>query len=1070
MPEVGLSREFLHRSCVQFSPSFADDTSIEAETQHALRFVRLHAADHASEITRALVWRVVDTDDANDKDRAGAWTVLTAVLLECGDAKSDLSRTVLAEKLSLFLPYLIEYRWYSTASPVTASAVLPSGNSGGAVLSSDPSGPVLPSSTSHGPRLDTSAYGKVVPAALINGSTHYVTDVQRAQEMTKRYHAMLSSWKGVWRSDVYQRLREMVKSVERRGNHLSSTAGQYLDIPATFKDSLWRLRRRSPRPSIAMHVLCCYGWVARTQEVETNNVVRPRGLVLPATMAEVEPLDPAMHPIVKTWLRKLIEKKGGCRLCDSWQHTEARCPCEVPFQKPSLTEERDGRRRRTGAGAAAAAAALSATAQPYAPSGQFTFMEAVEKLYRYGITLPLRVDKALDRVTQLIQSEQPYEELLVAFDVVRGAVTGPLERHALWLHASYSLLPSRTVFDKPSDEALSPAMEKAEVHFKRVRRFREWDQLLQSVEVLDGPFRRRDLPSAARRNLDEIRETNSFFFCLVDGSLPATYTPGRYARVPEEVVAAAPLKDILCPVCLEPFHVVHNCPKPQRELWDLQVARLVLEDSDLLNLSLPDEQYRLQDALTRIDEDDRQAKEFRKAELELAVKLIHERHVPLCSECNVAGHSTRRCEVHARRVLEQERLREVDLRLDPRAVQRRLREYARDEKDNELRELRNAFTLIADGPKAYPASYITAIRELDDARIPLAAARYSTDAVQAFLLLIHSSDLLQHLQPLRDELFPEVCLFCDSYHHTSEDCERAREEERGFLRELRQYGLTLWQYLRKTDYYDERLPTDYHQGKESVLALVHQFIEDYAPGGIARHRFIEHNGLGNTVAASQGVPTLVASQESVLGSLFTGTSQRPAPSTATVTMSLYGSNFSQLVQPTATSQGSASVTSTGLSLSTGGLVKQPSVGGAEGNGNEHGSEDETPASSPSHYHTHSTAELTSHQLGSGVVSAHHTSAFENVEEGLLVGGESASILKRPTDYIIGGEVAETEANARRRSGGDEVGHGGDGGDGFVPPLKRAREEDDESMERESGVASEAHPAAITVAEEEVTAL
>lgn len=818
---------------------------------HCLRFVRAHVEEHVTEVSRALVWRVVDTD--SEKDRAGAWSLLVAVLAECGDAKSDLSRTALADKLALFLPYLIGHRWYSTMS-----------RRDGADGASD------------------GTLRKVISADVIVGSDHRLVNPQTAQALTKTYRGFLARWKSLWRPDVYQNWRQAVHAVERGGNYLSADGEKYLDIPATFRDSLWRLRRRSPRPSVALHVLFAYGWAPQPQAVDDNNVVRPHGLLLPATMSEVEALDRTMHPGVRDWLRRLVEAKGGCRLCDTWAHTEARCPCEAPFAK-SPSDDIGQRRRMVD---------LRLTENPNTSGArEMSYMEAVERLHRHQIGLPLRNDVALDAITKLIMEEKPYEELLTAFDVVRGTVTGPLERHALWLHAGYSLLPSKMLFDKPSDDALSPSLERAERYLKAHRRYREWDQLLQAVEVLDTPFRRRALPAAAARNLEEIRETNSFFFCLTDGSLPASFTPGRYARVPEEVVAAAPLKDILCLICLDPFHSAVHCTKRHREAWDLQVARLVLEDNDLVRMRYPQEAYRLEEALRQIDLDDRQAKDFRKCELSLAVKLIHERRIPICEECNIAGHSVRHCEVRAHRILAAEKLRVVDVQLDPKAIQRRLREYQLDNDESRLRDLRDAYSLLASGSRGYPASYAVAIRALADVHIPLAAARYSTDAVLSFLLYINYGDLLSCLAPLREEGFPEVCLFCDSYHHHTEDCHSAEEEERGFLKEMRHRGLSLWRYLRKPDYYDERLPTDYIRGKESVLRLVRTFEGDYGPSGIARAKFMEHNNIDGLAAASQGLPA-ASTQATAKG----GSSQRTA---------MYRTNFSQLIGPTATSASAA---------------------------------------------------------------------------------------------------------------------------------------------------------------------
>ncbi|CCW64055.1 unnamed protein product [Phytomonas sp. EM1] len=865
MPLAGLNRDFLHRCCIQLSSPLMDDTAVENGIVYALRFVRLHAAAHASEVARALVWRIVDTEDDDDggcRDRSGAWRILDAVLQECGNSESDLCRTVLAEKLSLFLPYLISHRWYS------------------AVISRDGNPTV---SVKH--LADASAFKKVVSADVLTGTERRVADAQRVQSLTKLYRGILAAWRGIWRTDVYESLRHIVRSVERGGNYLSAQGAKYLEIPNTFQDSLWRLRRHTSRPGITLHMLHCYGWNSQSKEAEAgndgddkrNSVCSP-SIMLPDSISAIDALDSAMHPTVRQWFRKLISAKGGCRLCDTWRHTEARCPCEIPFIKtPHLHGDGGTERlqRRVGI----------STETPAEDSLQaLSYMAAVDKLYRHGIALPLRPAVVLDRVTQLIMEERPYDDLLTAFDRVRGAITGPLDRHALWLHAGYQLMPSKTVFSKPSDDVYSPALVKAEHFFKSNRRFREWDQLLRSVETLDTMFRRRALPSRGQHNLNEIKETSSFFFCLIDGSLPAEYTPGLYARVPEEVIEMAPLKDSICRICLEPFHSTAACTSAVKEPWDLQVARLVLEEYDLAFIRFSSESHKVGDAIIRIDQDDRQAKEFRKKELMLAVRLIHEHRVPICKECGACvGHRTSACVTLAKRVLADENIKLVDMRLNPEIVQRRLHNYQMERKEREWRRLNEAYQLLGAGSNAYPSSYWVAIKELDDAQIPLAAARYSTDAVQGFLLYINSGDLLARLAPLRDELFPDVCLFCDSYHHSSAECSRAEEAERGFLEELHRAGINLWQYLHRTDYYDGRLPTDYPQAKVSVLSLVRQFSEDYGPGGVARTRFIEYNGLEE--------PSQVGAAGTYSQSLTRGSGN------GGVALSPYGCSFSQLVEP-----------------------------------------------------------------------------------------------------------------------------------------------------------------------------
>ncbi|AIN96609.1 hypothetical protein LPMP_140280 [Leishmania panamensis] len=864
MSSSGLDEQFLHRCCVQLSATLADSTVLNAEQGNAIRFAKQHAAVHPREVARALVWRVVDSaddtlDQSVNEDRAGAWSVLTAVVAECGDASSEVFRTSLGDHIASLLPYLVGYRWHTSVHSIQEDGLHSSAE---VVLN----------------------YDKVVPASLINGFSARNVDAYAVKMMTLRYRKYLTLWKSVWRPDVYQTLKDMVKRVEATGNFLPPMAEDVLVVPDGYRESLWRLRRTAPRPSIALELLRNYGWPMTVIPRENNNTVRAPIYVLPKTEAEVRQLDPAMHLTVFQWLKTMPQKSGGCAGCDSWDHTDARCPCEAPFWR-SPSDESAMKTHR----------ALVATATGGAALPALTYVQSARILHASNLRLPLRVPEALDAITKLIRDEKPYEELLAAFDTVRGAVTGPRERHALWRHASYQLLPSKTVFAKPHDEALSPCMNKIRNLFRSSRRFQEWEQLLDAVDVLDVCFRRRNVPSRVRRNLEEVQATASFFFCLVDGSLAASFSPATYARVPEEVEALASLKDNLCRVCLEPFHTAVTCPLVREEEeaeyrrhstgtsatklvieeWDLQVARRVLEDNECLFMKYPAEAHRLAAAMERIDVDDRPAKDFRKAELQLAVKLIHERRVAVCPQCNVTGHSLRNCERRAYRALSRESLRPIDVRLDPHKLRQCVRRYASE--DASHGELLDAMDLYGRGTQLLPTTFMKAIREMDDARIPIAAARYATDTVQSFLLFSNSTDLLQHLRQFRAARFPEVCVFCDSYHHRSEDCTRCREDERGYLQELRRTGLTLWTYLLHRDAYDQLLPTDYVRGKESVLALVDQFETDYRPGGIGRSRFFKDNDLPDMTLGTMMTNTY----SSITDTLALTQTRAAAPETST---------------------------------------------------------------------------------------------------------------------------------------------------------------------------------------------
>lgn len=852
----GLDEQFLHRCCVQLSAPLADLTVLGTEQANAVRFARQHATSYPRELARALVWRVVDSaddtlDQSVNEDRAGAWSVLTLVVAECGDATSELFRSSVGDQLAGLLPYLVGYRW----------------------------GTSVRSAQEDGLRYNADLvlnYDKVVPASLINGFNARSVDVHAVAAMQRRYRKLLATWKAVWRPDLYQTLKDMVKRVEASGNFLPPMAEDALVVPSAYRESLWRLRRTAPRPSIALTLLRNYGWAMTPVPRENNNTVRAPSYTLPTTDAELRRLDPSMHPTVFRWLKILVQRRGGCATCDSWDHTEARCLCENPFWR-SPSDESGTKTHR----------ALVATATGGAALPMLSYVQAARILYAANLRLPLRVPEVLDAVTRLIRDEKPYEELLAAFDAVRGAVTGPRERHALWRHASYQLLPSKTVFGKPHDDAFSPCLQKIHHLFAGTRRFGEWELLRDAVDVLDVCFRRSDLPTQARHHLDEVQATASFFFCLVDGSLAASFNPATYARVPEEVEALAAYKDNLCRVCLQPFHTAVTCPQvredeeaehrrhssgssatsPVVEEWDLQVARRVLEDSDCLFMKYPAEAHRLAAAMEHIDGDDRPAKDFRKAELQLAVKLIHERRVPVCAECNVTGHTLRNCERRAYRALKAESLLPIDVRLNPRVLRECLRRYT--SADAAYAELQDAQDMYGRGANLLPTAFVRAVREMDDARIPLAAARYATDTVQSFLLFSNSTDLLQHLRQLREGRFPEVCIFCDSLHHRSEDCSQCREDERAYLRELRRTGLTLWTYLQHRDVYDQLLPTDYTRGKESVLALVEQLEADYRPGGVGRSRFFKDNDLpnmtpgslmANTYASITDTPTQTQSQ------------------------------------------------------------------------------------------------------------------------------------------------------------------------------------------------------------------
>lgn len=922
--QAHLDSNILHRSCIQLSSSLSKSSvSIEAEGAHLVQFVKAHAEEYPNEVVRAMVWRIVDTAENDTEDRLGAWELLHSVVLACNDINNDLSRTSIAEKISSFLPTLISYRWFTKAP-----SRLEVEQGGGSGVSGGPSASPAVASW-NAAMVEQVKKKKVISAELMlsggGGGGRRSSSTAASLSMEKsplryRYLRILEDWKKVWREDVYRMLRESVRRAEREGHAvLSDKAAALFKIPDRYKNSLWCLRRVEPRPNLAAHVLSCYRINKKdtnnnnsnnNEEEEgrgtndnnnnnNNNTQRQAGSSssLPASESELKTvLAPGAHPTVRAWISRMVAEKGGCSLCDSWKHLQSKCPCEAPFLRPSLllrTERRSPSSQTVY---------MSAMERKIA---EMPYIDAVAKLSKYGLALPVRAEKVLDTVVKRLENEENVDELLLAYDRVRGSITGPLERHALWIHASYRLLPSKTLFDRPTDDRLSPTLERVERLFVSARRYLEWDQLLDSVDVLDGVFRRCRVPDAMMACIDRIRNYDSFFFCLIDGSLPASYTPGKYARACEEVIEIGATRDVLCGCCLEPFHSMDRCPRPveEREPWDLRIARQLLNAHRLLHIRLPDDLHLVQEAMQRIDADTRSAKQFRKDELALAIKLIHERRQPVCRHCRIVGHRTQHCEVTARRTLRHHNIDLVDARLEPHTVQHRIDEMNRRRvPKEEVDDLWDAMELLVK-PHAYPPAYRHAIKEMKQSEIPLTAARYSTNAVQGFLLSIGASDLLQHLKPFREPRFPEVCIYCDSVHHRSEDCTEGtvKEAEVAFLRELRARGVDLWTYWQHCGAYTTLLPTRHDEGRQGVLGLIEQFSEDYGPEGIGRRRFMEANSL---------VPTADGSTI-----LLTGETQRrllPAPlSTASgpqgqegqqqplllSAATLYGANgFSRLVE------------------------------------------------------------------------------------------------------------------------------------------------------------------------------
>lgn len=840
---------------------------MNAEISCGHEFICRYADSYSREICRALVWRIVDADPGYDL--YGAWSQLVSIYRLAEKNRSVEVR--LLGQLEPFLAHLIRARWFTRAGARGNERTEDPLDAVKRQLGIQAACSSAPSSTSSSPAAGA-AYGTVAgtgaggptPEELIN-------------ELTLKFKNLESAWLGLLQRDFANALHAVMKEVREKGNMMDDKERKYLSVPSPFRDSLGKLRRRHPRPTNVCDVACWFGWETERKQ-DFNN---PQGL---PTQLDVEALCP-MHPTAKTWLLKLAQGKC-CILCDTWRHDFQHCPCEAAvkaLQPQPLAGGAEGGPRR-----------------PPRPPVVMSYGEAIAKLARYDIQMPIEAGMVLDRIVSLINKELPYEDVMQAFDVVRGFPSGVEDRRALWIHASYNLLPSHTVFKKPSDSISSPAMKKAAAFLTANRRYNELDLLERAVDHLDDIYRKNSLPKRVMKDIDEIKDNHSFLFCFSD----STFEPGRFSadqccQCIAEEKALRPYFNVLCKNCLEPFHTAEHCSV--KEPWDYQCARSVLTVHGLLEMRYPDEASKIDDAKRSVDESDMfSRKEHIKATIDLAVAMIFERKVFYCFRCKIFGHSTKKCEVTVLDNLSTlTRLTQIEVKLRPELLSDVINDERCSERDK--KKLQDCYNYLV-GDKlqfAYPREYDQAIVTLMRYRVDPSAARYCPEAVEKFLLATNQLHLLMSVRTCQEAKFPDLCFLCVGGRHTTVECRKVHDDEKNFLLELQDQQIPLQAFAVSTLCPEHPLnvqrkfhtfvtkSTRFPTGRTSVIKTLHQYCDDYGPQGKKREDWL--NGQRDAVERrTSSRPDLPTTTQMAL-SLIATESQCP--------LSNFGADsFSQRVQ------------------------------------------------------------------------------------------------------------------------------------------------------------------------------
>jgi hypothetical protein len=207
---------------------------------------------------------------------------------------------------------------------------------------------------------------------------------------------------------------------------------------------------------------------------------------------------------------------------------------------------------------------------------------------------------------------------------------------------------------------------------------------------------------------------------------------------------------------------------------------------------------------------------LRTSQMRLAEQLLVHNRVHYCKTCDVYGHGRGRCEVRLRSTLASVGLSEYEVRLDPRKLQEAIRQAS---DPNTQKALQDAEATFCAAGKTFPPRYSDAVSRLQDARLSLATARYSPESMEQFLRFTGTLHLLPVAETCMELRFPEVCLLCDSLKHTTQNCPDVHADERNFLNELDQKGISLMEFSVATMCPEKLAKTAASSGSHSLLAI-----------------------------------------------------------------------------------------------------------------------------------------------------------------------------------------------------------------------------------------------------------
>lgn len=833
---------FAKKCCIQFSPPFRSVRTVTKDVAVHRDFITQYSHEYGEVIARVLVWRIVAAAEEGSAptDLFGAWSLLVYVfglseLTPENISASDYSPQALQWDLireleTLMLPLVGAY-WHAGDSAdagddlayfeeLLANSTNDSDNNGKYVSSTleDMKRRLFlryERQQKHRPLHPTASSGNV--SSNSNGGAN--TD----EEVSTAFKQLEIRWLSMMRKDYAENFRQKFFHVRTRGNTpADKTAEKHIQPPPRFFEYLAIMRLDYPRPSHIHEVQTTYyAFDRRFKGATANKDLKGADDAAADHHALLAPSSAQQHPRFMAWIRKL-DSEDHCMKCDTWKHSTAHCPCIIGVQLLAP--------RKPGPGAPPGA-------RPRQPQ-TMSYGDAIAKLAQYDIHLPpLDNGAVLDLVTKMIMSEQPYDAVLEAFDVVRGYRTGVMERHALWLHAGYNVMPSKTALADDSDN-ISSCMLKIRTYMEKAHRTGEYLRFEDAVDLLNDVFKRKRLSAylmddlavftraaaaataAAAASNPKNRHYNSmtdipteyndvvpgFFFAFLEPPFCDEFPVKEFGR--GDIDRVAPFAGYLCRNCLEPFHKAECCPT-RKQSWDLFVAQSVLSFYNLVGLRTDEFEANRGAAYDRIMQDpsftDAQ-RTSRMNEFNMACSIIQQggpggKAVPFCNRCRIFDHSQRSCEVDLSDTLHRFNWSETLIRLNPSLVERAIEaeerkfesmkadaasaEQAEPREPLSLKKLKDIRYTYCHVSKRYPPRYADAVELFKRHNLQLHAARYSPEAFSRLVIASGRADIQSAFEVVCEPNFPDVCCYCGAVEHESTSCrEHARSEEIKFINEL----------------------------------------------------------------------------------------------------------------------------------------------------------------------------------------------------------------------------------------------------------------------------------------------